>query len=252
MQLNISCNRFGAGDSPKISFDSEPNLDYFYLSMRTTLKSIRISAAVLTVLVLLWILFMVLSSSMITSEWTASDYLNWASAAGVPYLLNYINATLLTAVVLFLFAFLYMYLRDKYPAGALSGLLFVPVYGTLNLVCYSIQITMVPSLAGQLPPDDGTLLLASQLIQVDPGSLVGYLNGLAYAILGIPSILYGRLLAREGRKYSGFFLLLNGILCIIGLIGYISGIGIISTGVMAGGFVFLVSLVCMLFEFRNK
>jgi len=64
------------------------------------------------------------------------------------------------------------------------------------------------------------LYLSSQLIQANNHTLVSYINDLAYAILGIPSIIFGLLLKKENKKYSGNFLFLNGVLRILGIVGY--------------------------------
>jgi len=57
-------------------------------------------------------------------------------------------------------------------------------------------------------------------------------------------------LIKELKKYSGIFLLLNGILCIIGIIGYLTGNSIVAMGIMMGGIVFLISLIFMIIEFK--
>ena len=94
--------------------------------------------------------------------------------------------------------------------------------------------------------------MASELIQANSHSLVGFLNGLAYAILGIPSIIYGVLLYRKAKRLSGVFLLINGIMCITGVIGYIMNSAVFALGVMIGGIVFLLSLIFMSIEFKNE
>jgi hypothetical protein len=93
-------------------------------------------------------------------------------------------------------------------------------------------------------------LFAAQLIQANPASLSGYINGLAYAILGIPSVLYGILMIRRNQKLSGIFLSLNGVFCITGIIGYLADSRIISAGVVLGGILFLLALLMMTIEFR--
>jgi hypothetical protein len=78
------------------------------------------------------------------------------------------------------------------------------------------------------------------------------MNGMAYAILGIPSIIYGILMFKEIKKISGVLILLNGISCIIGIIGYIIKNSILVMGIMIGGILFMGALAAMAFEFRSK
>ena len=61
---------------------------------------------------------------------------------------NYINATLLTTVAIIFFVLIYDFLKFKYETLAMIGLFFIPLYGVLNIVFYSIQISIVPALAG--------------------------------------------------------------------------------------------------------
>ncbi len=75
---------------------------------------------------------------------------------------------------------------------------------------------------------------------------------MAYAILGIPSMIYGFLLIKESKKISGLLIALNGAFCIIGINGYIIKNSILASGIMIGGMLFMGCLVAMAFEFRNK
>ena len=215
-----------------------------------TVRIIRITALILLIQTVIWVVFMGISSAPIEPGWGDVDYLLWASERGTAYLINYVNVTLLTIVVVVFFAFLYVYLKDGAEKLALSGLLLVPVYGVLNLVVYSLQISLVPTLATNALSNGESITMAAQLIQVNPSSVAGYFNGLAYAILGIPSIGFGILLYRSLKKLSGLFLALNGALCILGIIGYFTGNGLLSMGILLGGIAFLVFLLMMVIEFR--
>lgn len=195
---------------------------------------------------------MVITMSQIRSSWTDSDYAEWASEPDIIYILNYINVTLLTVFVIVLFALLCGYLSQKNKAAALTGIAFIPVYGTLNIVCYSIQISVVPMIARDVLSTSGDVMLAARLIQAKSDSIVGFINGLAYAVLGIPSVIYGYMLIKSSKKVSGVLLLINGVLCIIGIIGYMTDNAVLSLGVMAGGAVFLISLIFMILDFGNK
>jgi hypothetical protein len=148
-----------------------------------------------------------------------------------------------------LFVFIFNYVKAHYQNMAWVGLVFVPVYGTLNLISYSIQISIVPVLAKKALQTSANFGLVTQLIQANYKSVIGYCNGLAYAILGVPSIIYGILLVKSSQKKSGILLVLNGIFCIIGIAGYIMHNNFIALGTTLGGVAFLVSLFFMVREF---
>ena len=82
------------------------------------------------------------------------------------------------------------------------------------------------------------------MIQAWPGSAIGILNGLAYAILGIPSIVFGLLLIRGSAmiRAAGVLLVLNAIACFAGPIGLVAGIKVLEMGTVVGGFLFLLAL----------
>ncbi len=185
------------------------------------LKVIRITAIFLLIQTITWVILMGMTTAPIESGWESQDYVCWAAEKGAAYVINYVNVSLLTVVAVVLFALLYRYLKDLASGLALAGLILVPVYGVMNLVCYTMQI-----------------------------SLVGYLNGLAYAILGVPSILYGVLLYRKLKKWSGALLTVNGVLCIFGIIGYSAGSDLLSAGTILGGIAFLIALAALVIEFR--
>jgi hypothetical protein len=160
---------------------------------------------------------------------------------------TYLNAALLTLTAIAFFAALHAWLKSTAPDWALIGLVFVPIYGAFNLVAYLSQVTLVPALVTlRLDPQythtaDALLRLT---LQAWPGSTIAFFNGLAYGILGIPSILYGLLLGRCGGalRWGGLLLALNGAACILGLIGFLTGNALLSQGVMIGGFLFLAAM----------
>jgi len=214
------------------------------------MKHIRILAGIIAVQTMAWIVLMALSSAEIQPDWQASDYLAWSARGGVAYTLNYINVSLLTLEVVVLFSFLHEFLRSLRPWWALGGLLMVPIYGMLNLLAYSSQIRTVPMLAARALEDGQSPDWVAELIQANPASMVGYANGLAYAILGIPSIIYGVLLIRKAKPYAGWLLLVNGAMCLLGILGYYTGNELLGMGLLAGGVVFLCALLAMVREFR--
>ena len=213
-------------------------------------RRIKVTAILLLILTIIWLVFTIISMSEVKSSWNDIDFIKWISHPNFFFTGNYINASLLTIVAIFLFTFLFNFLKPKYDNIVITGLIFVPIYGVINLLCYSIQISIVPSIANSSLTNQNTIIIVSQLIQANSKSLIGFMNGLAYAILGIPSIIFGLFLIKDRKKYSGIFLLLNGILCIIGIIGYLIGNNILSSGIMIGGVVFLICLIFMVIEFK--
>lgn len=215
------------------------------------MKQIRVTALILFFLTLLWVILMALSTAAIEQAWTPSDYVEWISEPSLSFRINYLNVSFLTLGVVFFFVLLFKYLKLKSRSLALAGFVFVPIYGVLNLFCYSVQINLVPAMAQTALAQGESILRVAQWIQASPVSIVGKLNGLAYALLGIPSFLYGYLLIMDTRRVSGLTLLLSGILCLLGMAGMLFESKVLSMGTMAGGFLFLISLGAFWFDFRE-
>jgi hypothetical protein len=212
------------------------------------IKTIRTTALILFFMTLLWVVLMVLSTMDLEPGWAEADYVEWISEPSLSFRINYLNVSFLTLGVCFIFVLLFRYLKLKSRSLALAGLIFVPIYGIMNLVCYASQISLVPSMAMSALGNPDSVSEVSRWIQANPDSIAGFVNGLAYAVLAIPSIIYGYLLKLDNRKISGLTFILNGIFCLLGIIGMIFGSKILSMGIMIGGFIFLVSLGCIWFE----
>jgi hypothetical protein len=170
---------------------------------------------------------------------------------------TYLNAALLTLAAVAFFAALHAWLQPAAPGWTLIGLVFVPIYGALNLVAYLSQVTLIPTLVTlRLDPrhTDAAELLLRLTLQAWPESAGAFFNGLAYAILGIPSILYGALLWRRGGglRWGGLLLALNGAACILGVIGSLAGNALLSQGVMIGGFLFLAAMFPLAWGFWKE
>lgn len=216
----------------------------------SVIHKIQTTALVVFILCVSWILLGVFSMSPLKAEWTNLDYLKWISSPSLSFTLTYINATLLTIIDVILFYFLYSYVKIFNKTFAQLGLMFIPIYGVLNIVCYSIQITTVPTIA-KIALESGNIDFAIQLIQAKTDTLIGYLNGLAYTMLGIPSIIYGYLLFKQRIKFSGFFLFASAIFDFFGITGYLIGNKTLAIGMILGGIAFTVSLICMVLEFKK-
>jgi hypothetical protein len=170
---------------------------------------------------------------------------------------TYLNAALLTVAAVAFFAALHAWLKPTAPDWTVIGLVFVPIYGALNLVAYLSQVTLVPAIFDlQTEPryaDTADLLLRLTL-QAWPASTMAFFNGLAYAILGIPSILYGALLwqHRGALRWGGLLLAFNGAACILGVVGFLTENALLSQGVMIGGVLFLLALFPMSWAFLRR
>jgi hypothetical protein len=213
---------------------------------------IKKTAVVLLIQTIIWVIFTGFSMSQIQPSWTPADLIGWAAYPDIFFYGNYINVFLLTIGILIMFSFLYNLLKTNYPNQALIGFVFIPIYGVLNLICYATQISLVPLIARNSISNPDFIYFSSLVIQANPQSIIAFINGLAYAILGIPSIIYGLLLIKETKKYSGILLSLNGFFCIIGIIGCIIQNRVMSMGIMIGGIVFLLALAVMIIEFKQK
>jgi hypothetical protein len=178
---------------------------------------------------------------------TVDQALAIAARQDPAFVFSYLNAALLTLVAVALFAGLYSNLRDEAPGWTQVALAFVPIYGVFALTAYLSQLTLVPSLLGWLddPETAGAArLFLAQSMQNWPGSFINFLNNLAYGLLGVPSIIFGALLARRGGllRTAGVLLILNGIACIIGVAGILAGIELLTWGSIIGGVFFLLAL----------
>lgn len=100
------------------------------------------------------------------------------------------------------------------------------------------------AVGGAVETADEALGLA-QLGQQWPGSVVNVINNIGYAVLGIPSIVYGMLLhrARPPLGLGGILLGLSGVASIIGLVGHMVQSDAISAGSIVSGGFFLLALI---------
>jgi hypothetical protein len=167
------------------------------------------------------------------------------------YYAIYIITGLLTVATALLMAGLYGIFRQAWPLAALCGLVFVPVYATLNLFVYLSQVTLVPALINeqQMTSDPAVEVLLHQMLQRAPDSAVAFLNALAYAVLALPSAIFGLLSWREGAtsdtslwRVAGLLLTLSGILSLVGFLAYFVKIPPLEMGLLAGGAVFWLAL----------
>jgi hypothetical protein len=224
------------------------------LKMNFLEKRIRLCACLSLLLTLLVVVItgMLASKGMPQSD---LDYLKFASQPDVWYKAYYINAMMLTLLIIVLFTLLFSYLSEINKTSALLGMVFIPVYGAINLVCYSIQITVVPSIAAHAlstsASTSGDVWFAAQFIMTNTHSVVGFIYGLAYSMLGIPSVIFGYMLMRNTKKLSGILLIIHGLLYFIGFTGFLMQNAALSAGINLGAIVFLINLIAIIYDFRN-
>jgi hypothetical protein len=201
------------------------------------------------VLTVTWLVLLIASVSTARPLDTFDRVLAYVTRLDALFYLSYINSALIIVPAAMLFCELYHRYREAAPYGALVGLIFVPVYAALNLFAYLSQITVVPGLLAlrQQPEYQAAAdVLLRQMIQQWPESGVAFFNGLAYAVLGIPSIIFGVLMFKQTPilKWAGVLLALNGAACILGVIGILTHSDL-SVGTPAGGVLFLLALIPM-------
>lgn len=162
-------------------------------------------------------------------------------------LLAYANVTLLTAVATVFFAGLYVYCRAAAPLASAAAVIFVPVYSVFNFFAYFSQITVIPRLLELYQAPEYQAMAAfwlRQLLQTGPGSAVSIFNNFAYAILGIPSIIFGVLLVRlhPPARLGALLFALSGVASMFGIAGFVVNSALLSWGSMVGAVFFLLSL----------
>lgn len=173
---------------------------------------------------------------------TASDALMFVTNPGILYTLNYGLASAITVAAMGLMVTLGMVFLESRPQVVVFGWVFVPVYGVLNLWVYLSQISLVPSLAAVVTEGSPEAWGVLQMIQAWPESAMALANGLAYAALAVPSVCFGVALVQSRRaSVAGGLLAFNGVFCVVGVLGMMSGSDRLSMGLMIGGVLFLVS-----------
>jgi hypothetical protein len=214
------------------------------------MKRLGYVSLITLVLTVTWLALLIASMAGAGPLDTFDRVLAYAARGDALFYLSYINSALIVVPAAMLFCELYRRYREMVPYGALVGLIFVPVYAALNLFAYLSQITVVPGLVAlrQQPEYQAAAdVLLRQTIQSWPESGVAFFNGLAYAVLGIPSIVFGLLMFRHTPplKLAGVLLALNGAACILGVIGFLTRSDLLGMGTVAGGILFLLALVPM-------
>jgi hypothetical protein len=172
----------------------------------------------------------------------------------------YLNAAfLITLPAIIMMTLLHRFCKPDLPEWASqAGSVFIPIYGGMNLFAYLSQVTLVPQLI-ELARQPETRLPAEALLrlalQEAPGSTIGFFNGLAYALLGIPSIIFGLALLRRHAtllNWGGSLLALSGVASILGIAGALTGNALLQFGVMLGGGLFFLALLPLIPAFFRE
>jgi uncharacterized membrane protein YtjA (UPF0391 family) len=203
---------------------------------------------------ILWLVFLVTGRVIAGPLDTFEQVLGHVGKVDVLFLATYANAALVTVSAIMLFAALHVYCRLRAATWSTIGFAFVPVYGALNLIVYLSQITVVPQLVAAQAKglhSELVVLLLRQAIQEWPDSAAFIVNNLAYAVLGVPSVVFGLLLFSRGTllRASGVLLALSGVAGILGFSGIAARCTWLSHGSLVGGVLFLLALVPMTWAF---
>lgn len=210
------------------------------------------SLAALTLLVAalttLWVVLVIILQASAGPVETLADRIAVIERQGALYTLNYLNAGLLTLATVAMLAGFAFYTWEEDRLWTLVALVFIPIYGALNAVVYFSQVFMVPGLI-ELYSNPETAALAETLLGLTvhewPGSAVAFVNALAYAVLGVPSILLGWLMLRkQAQLRTGAVLLVASVvLSIAALVGVGVQNALLASMTLLSGFLYLVGLV---------
>jgi len=223
--------------------------------MRT--KTIGILSIITLLLSVLWLVLLIWSAIEFGPMTTFSKVLSFVIEMDWKFVLSYVNATLITICTTMLFAGFFTLIKSSFPLWATIGIIFIPVYCAFNVIVYLSQITVVPGLlemrwAGEYGALADILLM--QWVQQWGGSVIAFINLTGYAILGLPSIIYGCIFFRgKGLlRYAGLILALNGLACIIAVIGLVLDNKIMSMGTLIGGVLYIVALILFSLAFVGE
>ena len=108
--------------------------------------------------------------------------------------------------------------------------------------------------AEELAGNPAVFYVLTQFIQVNPHSLVGVINGFAYAVLAIPSVCFGLILLKQAKwgMVAAVLLFINAAACVLGFIGIAAALEALSLATLLGGFFFTAAVLFVYFLFREK
>jgi hypothetical protein len=202
----------------------------------------------------LWLVLLIWGTASAGPTETFEQVLAHVAKLGTVFYLTYVNAALITIGATMLFAGMYVFCRPLSSEWSAIAVVFVPVYSVLNLFAYLSQVLIVPRLLALHQMTEYQAIsefLLGQLIQQWPSSSVYVFNNLAYAVLGIPSIIFGAILFKQdpGKRLAGSLMALNGVACIMGMVGIALGNRLLGAGSLVGGVLFLFALGALSWAF---
>ncbi len=215
-------------------------------------RPISYVSMVVAVLTGTWIICMVLLlQQQGTVMATFQDAYAFVRDPGTLFYVTYLNVVALTILDVVLFGMLYLYFKPVYPVLSICGVLFVPVYAAYNMFVYISQVSVVQRIItvydGQVSEETLQVLLG-QFLQLWEHSTIAFINNFAYAILGIPSALFGIAIfsMKPGLpRAAGLLLILSGLASVLGTVGIIAGNQALGSGSAIGGGIFFLSLIGM-------
>jgi hypothetical protein len=220
-------------------------------------RPIGILALTVALLTALWAGLFILDQATATPAHTLADKVAAIEGSLGLFVVNYTNAGLLTLATVALLAGFAVYCWDEDPLWSAVAFAFAPIYGLANTLVYLSQVFVIPGLL-DLYRNPETAAVAETLLGLTihnwDGSAVAFANALAYAVLGIPSIILGILLYRKAERLRVGSLLLagSGVLSIVALLG----VGIESAGLAflspLGGLVYMVALILLGVNFLRR
>ena len=198
----------------------------------------------------LWVIFMIIWEAVTPPVNTLANQVAVIQAHFALFILNYANAGLITLLTVALNAGLFDFCRDENSLWAWIAFSFVPIYGLANLVVYLSQIFVVPGLITlyQNPETAGVAEILLRLtIHTRAGSAVGFVNVLAYAILGIPSTILGILMVRkaQGLRIGSGLLAVSGVLSMVALVGVAVKSTVLASTTLLSGAIYLAAIILL-------
>jgi len=207
-------------------------------------RLVGITALITLVVTILWLVLLIVDTATAGAIDTFDKVLAHIADLQPLYYLTYLNATLTVLAATVFFTALYQSCRQFAPELSSFAMVFVPVYAGINLVVYLSQITVVPELIRLYQLSEyrpAAYIFLQQTVQGWQSSGAAFFNNLAYAVLGIPSILFGIILTRHNSpsRLAGVLLGLSGLACMVGVIGSLIHNQALRNGSLVGGVLFL-------------
>ncbi len=160
----------------------------------------------------------------------------------------YVNAILITILGVAMFTGFFVYCLDEADLWSWIAFAFVPIYGLGNIISYSSQVFVVPSLLN-LHNQPETVMIAQVLLGLAIhnwyGTAIEALNAISYAILGIPSIIFAVIMFRKnkGLRVGSILLALSGVFSFVAVVGVAAKNPLLGMMTLVSGFLYMVSLI---------